>query len=178
VARVNVENAIKWVSLVNAVLWTVLISLWVLGSFRSIAPAQLLGLDLFPVPQAGIEDIARSIVGMLYTVFKWVIVAVTVLLGIESALGLARDILGLVGISVPRGSLNTLIRNMIQLLLIKAIVDSVLRYFGYASTGMLAEIEFTFLNSWLGWLTVILSTIIVVYLIVRYLHVSIEVEIG
>lgn len=171
----DVEKAIKWVTLVNAVLWTVLISLWVLGSFRSIAPAQLLGLDLFPVPQAGIEDIAKAIVGMLYTVFKWVIVAVTILLGIESALGLARDILGLVGITVPRASLNTLIKSIIQLLLIKAIVDSVLQYFGYTPRAMLADIESTFLSSWLGWLTVILSAIIVIYLIFRYLHVSVEV---
>jgi len=175
---IDVEKAIKWVSLVNAVLWTVLISLWVLGSLRSIAPAQLLGLDLFPAPPAGVEDIAKSIVGMLYTVFKWTLIAVTVLLGIESSLGLARDVLGLVGISVPRASLNTLIKNIIQLLLIKAIVDAVLKYFSYTPPGMLADIESVFLNSWLGWLTVILGTIIVVYLIVRYLHISIEVEIG
>jgi hypothetical protein len=174
----DVEKAIKWVSLVNAVLWTVLISLWVLGSFRNIQPAQVMGLDLFPLPPAGIEDIAKSIVGMLYTVFKWVIVAVTVLLGIESALGLARDILGLVGITVPRASLNTLIKNIIQLLLIKVIVDAVLKYFSYTPPGVLAQIESTFLNSWLGWLTVIVSTIVVLYLIVKYLHVSIEVEIG
>jgi len=174
----DVERAIKWVSLVNAVLWTVLVSLWVLGAMKNIAPAQFMGLDLFPVPPAGIEDIARSIVGMLYTVFKWVLIAVTVLLGIESAMGLARDVLGLVGITVPRASLNTLIKNIIQLLLIKAIVDSVLRYFNYTPPGMLAQIESTFLNSWLGWLTVILSAIVVIYLIVKYLHVSIEVEIG
>jgi uncharacterized membrane protein len=174
----DVEKAIKWVSLVNAVLWTVLVSLWVLGSLRNIQPAQLLGLDLFPVPQAGIEDIAKSIVGMLYTVFKWTLVAVTVLLGIESSLGLARDVLGLIGISVPRASLNTLIKNIIQLLLIKVIVDAVLKYFSYTPPGMLAHIESTFLNSWLGWLTVIFSTIIALYIIVKYLHVSIEVEIG
>jgi len=174
----DVEKAIKWVSLINAVLWTVLISLWVLGAMKNIAPAQFMGLDLFPVPPAGIEDIARSIVGMLYTVFKWVLIAVTVLLGIESSLGLARDVLGLVGISVPRASLNTLIKNIIQLLLIKAIVDSVLQYFGYTPKAILADIESTFLNSWFGWLTVILSAIIVIYLLVKYLHVSIEVEIG
>jgi uncharacterized membrane protein len=175
---IDVEKAIKWVSLVNAVLWTVLISLWVLGAMKNIAPAQMLGLDLFPVPPAGIEDIARSIVGMLYTVFKWVLIAVTVLLGIESSLGLARDVLGLIGISVPRASLNTLIKNIIQLLLIKAIVDSVLKYFSYTPTGMLAQIESTFLNSWLGWLTVVASAVVVIYLIVKYLHISIEVEIG
>jgi len=174
----DVEKATKWVTLVNAVLWTVLISLWVLGAMNHIAPAQLMGLDLFPVPPAGIEDIAKSIVGMLYTVFKWVLIAVTVLLGIESSLGLARDVLGLVGISVPRASLNTLIKNTIQLLLIKAIVDSVLRYLNYTPPSMLAQIESTFLNSWLGWLTVLLSAIVVIYLLVKYLHISIEVEIG
>lgn len=174
---IDVERAIKWVSLVNAVLWAVLISLWVLSSFRNIQPAQVMGLDLFPLPPAGVEDIAKSIVGMLYTVFKWVIVASAILLGIESALGLARDILGLVGITVPRASLNTLIRNIIQLLLIKAIVDTVLRYFGYTAS-LLLIIESTFLNSWLGWLTVIVSAIVALYLIVKYLHVSIEVEIG
>ena len=173
----DVEKAIKYVSLVNAVLWTVLITLWVLGSLRSITPAQFLGLDLFPVPQAGVEDIARSIVGMLYTVFKWVIVAVTILLGIESSLGLARDVLGLIGISVPRATLNTLIKNIIQLLLIKVIVDAVLNYFGYTPPAILA-IESAFLNSWLGWLTLIGATVIVIYLLVRYLHISIEVEIG
>ena len=174
----DVEKAIKWVSLINTVLWTVLVSLWVLGAMKNIAPAQFMGLDLFPVPPAGIEDIARSIVGMLYTVFKWVLIAVTVLLGIESSLGLARDVLGLVGISVPRASLNTLIKNIIQLLLIKAIVDSVLKYFSYTPPGMLAQIESTFLNSWLGWLTVLLSAVVVIYLIVKYLHIRIEVEIG
>jgi uncharacterized membrane protein len=175
---IDVERAIKWVTLFNAVLWTVLVSLWVISTIKSVKPAQFMGLDLFPVPPAGIEDIARSIVGMLYTVFKWVIVAVTVLLGIESALGLARDVLGLVGISVPRASLNTLIKNLIQLLLIKAIVDSVLNYFKYVPPGMLVDIESTFLNSWLGWLTVKVSCLIIVYLIVKYLHVRIEVEIG
>jgi hypothetical protein len=175
---IDVEKAIKWVSLVNVVLWTVLISLWVLGSLRSIQPGQLWGLDIFPLPPAGIEDIAKSIVGMLYTVFKWVLIAVTVLLGIEASLGLARDVLGLVGITVPRASLNTLIKNIIQLLLIKAIVDSVLKYFSYTPPSMLADIENTFLNSWLGWLTVIFSAIIVIYLLVKYLHISIEVEIG
>jgi hypothetical protein len=175
---IDVERAIKWVSLVNAILWTVLVSLWVISTIKSVKPAQFMGLDLFPVLPAGIEDIAKSIVGMLYTVFKWVIVAVTVLLGIESALGLARDVLGLVGISVPRASLNTLIKNIIQLLLIKAIVDSVLNYFKYTPPSMLADIESTFLNSWLGWLTVVVSCIVVVYLIVKYLHISIEVEIG
>lgn len=174
----DVEKAIKWVSLINTVLWTVLVSLWVIGSLRNIQPAQLWGLDLFPLPPAGVEDIARSIVGMLYTVFKWVLIAVTVLLGIESSLGLARDVLGLVGISVPRASLNTLIKNIIQLLLIKAIVDSVLKYFSYTPPGMLAQIESTFLNSWVGWLTVILSAVVVIYLIVKYLHISIEVKIG
>jgi len=175
---IDVETAIKWVSLVNVVLWTVLISLWVIGAMRSIQPVQFLGLSIYPVPTAGIEDIARSIVGMLYTTFKWVLIAVVVLLGIESTLGLARDILGLIGITVPRASLNTLIKNIIQLLLIKAIVDAVLKYFNYTPPAMLADIESTFLNSWLGWLTVILSTVIVVYLLVKYLHVSIEVEIG
>jgi hypothetical protein len=43
---------------------------------------------------------------------------------------------------------------------------------------MLADIESTFLNSWLGWLTVIVSAIIALYIIVKYVHVSIEVEIG
>jgi len=174
----DVEKAIKYVSLVNAVLWSVLITLWVLGSLRNIQPAQLWGLDLFPLPPAGVEDIARSIVGMLYTVFKWVIIAVTILLGIESSLGLARDVLGLIGISVPRASLNTLIKNIIQLLLIKAIVDAVLQYFGYTPHAMLATIESSFLNSWLGWLTLIGATVIVIYLLVKYLHISIEVEIG
>jgi len=173
----DVEKAIKYVSLVNAVLWTVLITLWVLGSLRSIQPAQLWGLDLFPAPPAGVEDIARGIVGMLYTVFKWVLIAVTILLGIESALGLAKTILGTIGITVPSGSLNTMIKSIIQLLLIKVIVDAVLQYFGYKPTAMLA-IESAFLNSWLGWISVLLATIIVVYLLVKYLYIRIEVEIG
>ena len=174
----DVERAIKYVSLVNAVLWVVLVTIWILGSLRSITPAEFLGLDVFPVPPAGVEDIARGVVGMLYTVFKWVIVAVTILLGIESALGLARDVLGLIGISVPRATLNTLIKNIIQLLLIKVIVDAVLRYFGYVPPAMLEAIETAFLNTWLGWISVLLATIIVVYLLVRYLHIRIEVEIG
>jgi hypothetical protein len=174
----DVDRAIKWVSLVNVTLWMVLITLWIIGAMRNIAPAQFMGLDLYPPPPAGVEDIAKAIVGMLYTVFKWVLIAVTILLGIESALGLAKTILGTVGISVPSGSLNTLIRSIIQLLLIKAIVDAVLNYFSYTPPAMLAYDNEAFLNSWLGWLTVIFATIIVIYLLVKYLHVSIEVEIG
>jgi hypothetical protein len=57
------------------------------------------------------------------------------------------------------------------------IVDAVLNYFGYTPPAILA-IESAFLNSWLGWLTLIGATVIVVYLLVKYLHISIEVEIG
>jgi len=168
----DVDRALKYVTLINAVLLTVLTTLWVISTFRQLYPAQVLGIELFPM--LGIERIARAIVAMLYVVFKWVVISVTILLGIGSALGLARDVLGLIGITVPRATLNTFIKSIIQLLLIKAIVDAVLRYLGYMP-AQLAVAEQVLLDTWLGVFLLGFAVSATGYLVFRRLYPSIEI---
>jgi hypothetical protein len=182
---IDVEQAIKWVSLVNAILWTVLISLWVVGAIRSIHPAEIAGIKLFPElpifdqtnPPPEIGQVGKAILVALYEVFKWVLLSVTVLLGIETALGLAGQVLGFIGINIGRGAgqLGKFIGRIIQLLLIKVIVDYTISYLQRSGSPVMFQIEQAFLNSWLGWVTVFLSTAIVAYIIIKELSIKVEV---
>jgi len=181
---IDVEQAIKWVSLLNAVLWTVLISLWVVGAFRNIHPAEIAGIKLFPdtpilnqTNLASISDVGYAILVALYEVFKWVLLGVTVLLGIESALGLASQILGFIGISIGKGAgqLGKFISRIIQLLLIKVIVDYTIVYLLHSGRPFMFQVEQAFLNSWLGWVTVFFSTAIVAYMLIKDIFVRVEV---
>ena len=170
----DVERAIRYVSLVNAALWAALLTLWVVGAARSLQPAEVAGLPLFP-PPLQIESVARAIVGALYTVFKWVCVAGVVLLGIQSVLGLSGTVLRFVGISVPRGGLNSLIQGVLQILLIKLIVDAALRYLGYAPAEI-ATLEAAFFTTWLGALTLALAIAIAAYLVWKLLTLRLEIR--
>ena len=184
---IDVEQAIKWVSLVNAVLWTVLISLWVIGAFRNIHPAEIAGIKLFPEtpmlnqttpnPPPTIGEVGNAILVALYEVFKWVLLSVTVLLGIESALGLASQVLGFIGINIGKGAgqLGKFISRIIQLLLIKVIVDYTLVYLLHSGRPFQFQVEQAFLNSWLGWVTVFFSTAIVAYMLIKELFIKVEV---
>ena len=181
----DVEQATKWVSLVNAILWTVLVSLWVIGAFRSIHPAEIAGVKLFPEmpmlnqtnPSLQIGDVGYAILVALYEVFKWVLLSVTVLLGIEAALGLAGQVLGFIGISIAKGGsqLGKFISRIIQLLLIKVIVDYTLVYLLRSGRPFMFQVDQAFLDSWLGWATVLLSVAIVAYMLVRDTFVRVEV---
>jgi hypothetical protein len=172
----DVERAIRYVSLVNAALWVALLTLWVIGAARALQPAEVAGLPLFP-PPLQIESVARAIVGALYTVFKWVCVAGVVLLGIQAVLGLSGTVLRFVGISVPRGGLNTLIQGVLQILLIKLIVDAALRYLGYTPAEV-AALEAAFFGTWLGVLTLALAVAAAAYIVWKLLTLRLEIRLG
>jgi hypothetical protein len=181
---IDVEHAIKWISLVNAILWTVLISLWVIGAFRSIQPAEIAGIKLFPeTPPLNqsdqllqIDRVGQAILAALYEVFKWVLLSVTVLLGIETALGLAGQILGFIGINIFKGAnLGKFVGRIIQLLLVKVIVDATITYLKGSGSPIMFQIEQAFLNSWLGWVTVAFATAIVAYIMIKDLFIKVEV---
>jgi len=162
----DVDRAIKYVTLVNAALTTALLSLYLLATLRSVQPVAVLDVPLTP-PPLGVEEVGRAVVSALYAVFKWVVIAVTVLLGVQATLGLARSVLGLVGITVPRGGLNTLVSGIIQLLLIKLLVDAALQYFGYTPAQVdLAEIA----GTWLGYAILALSASASAWLAARSLR--------
>ena len=158
----DVDRAIKHVTLVNAILTTALLSLYLLSALRNVQPAAVLGVPLTP-PPLGVEEVGRAVVSALYSVFKWVVVATVVLLGIQATLGLSRSVLGLVGITVPRGGINTLVSGIIQLLLIKLIVDAALRYFGYAP----AHVDVA--GTWLGYAALATGASVTAWLAVRSL---------
>jgi hypothetical protein len=169
----DVERAIRYVSLVNAALWAALLTLWVVGAARSLQPAEVAGLPLFPPLQ--IESVARAIVSALYTVFKWVCIAGVVLLGIQSVLGLSGTVLRFVGISVPRGGLNSLIQGVLQILLIKLVVDAALRYLGYAPAEI-AALEASLFTTWLGALTLALAVVVAAYLVWKLFTLRLEIR--
>jgi len=152
---VKAEDIAKWIGVVNAVLWAVLLALWIRNALFQALPASLLGLPLYPALQ--VEEVARYIVGMLYAVFKWTLVAVVIIAGIGAALGLVSEYVAFIGIRVPRASLRTLLSNTVQLVLMKVVVDAALRYFGYAELAM--ELEAALWGTWLGYLTVALGAV-------------------
>jgi len=181
----DAEQATKWVSLVNAILWTVLISLWVVSAFRNIHPAEIAGIKLFPElstlgqanPPPEIGQVGYAILVALYEVFKWVLLGVTILLGIEAALGLAGQILGFIGIAIGKGAgqLGKFISRIIQLLLIKVIVDATITYILHSGRPFTFQAEQAFLNSWLGWISLSLSMAIVAYMLIKETFIKIEV---
>lgn len=134
----NVEKVTKWLTLGTAVAWFVLA--W-LAVFKAIYGFQVPPLSFTVgdgtvtvalLPELGVEEVGRAIIQMLYVVFVYVILAVVIIGGIQAAVGLVqRFIVAFLPISIPAGGLNTLIRTVLGLLIIKAIVDASLRYFGY-----------------------------------------------
>ena len=134
----SVERITKWVTLGTAVAWFVLAWLTVIKTIYGfqVPPLTFTVGDTVVVvpllPELGVEEVGRAILGMLYTVFVYVILAVVIVAGIQAAVGLVqRFIVAFLPISIPAGNLNTLIRTVLGLLIIKAIVDASLRYFGY-----------------------------------------------
>ncbi|MEM1690800.1 MAG: hypothetical protein QXF05_04475 [Thermofilaceae archaeon] len=134
----SVERITKWLTLGTAVAWFVLAWLTVIKAIYGfqVPPLTFTVGDTVVVipllPELGVEEIGRAILGMLYTVFVYVLMAVVIIGGIQAAIGLVqRFIVAFLPISIPAGNLNTLIRTVLGLLIIKAIVDASLRYFGY-----------------------------------------------
>jgi len=168
----DVERAIRYVSLVNAALWAALLTLWVISAARALQPAEVAGLRLFPPLQ--IESVARAIVSALYAVFKWVCIAGVVLLGIQSVLGLSGTVLRFIGLSPPKGGLKTMVEGVLEILLIKLIVDAVLRHLGYVPAE-LAALEAALFTTWLGALTLTLAVAAAAYLVWRLLTIRLEI---
>ena len=96
-------------------------------------------------------------------------------MGIQSVLGLSGSILRFVGISVPKGGLNSLVQGILQILLIKLIVDAALRYLGYAPAEI-AALEASLFTTWLGALTLALAVVVAAYIVWRLLTVRLEIR--
>lgn len=139
-----VDKATKVIALGTAVAWFVLAWLTVIKAVGLAAepPPLQVGDTVLPwVPsvEAGVEDVGRVVLGMLYQVFRFAIMAVVIIAGIQAAIGLVQQfIVAFLPITVPRGGLNSLIRTVLGLLIIKAIVDAALSYFGYAPATVLS----------------------------------------
>lgn len=127
----DIDRLIKYISLVTAIGWAVLAWIAVLKALGMATNPQVMGIPLVP-EGLQVEQVGTYIIGLLYTVFRYVIYAVIVISGIQASLGLVSNfITAFVPISIPRGGVNTLLKNVIGLLIIKAVVDSALAYFGY-----------------------------------------------
>ena len=162
------EKIGKWIGVVNAVLWTVLLAIWIRNALASAPPASLLGIPLYPEMQ--VEPVARYIIGALYTVFKYTLIAVVVVSGIGAALGLVSEYIAFVGIRVPRASLRTLLSDTVQLILMKIVVDAALKYFGYFELGELMRLDASLQGTWIGYATIALGAVAGAFLVWRALR--------
>jgi hypothetical protein len=175
------ERIAKWVSLVNTALWTALLVVWIRNALVRAPPAVLLDLPLYPYPMQ-VEPVARYIVGALYAVFKWVLVAVVIISGIGAALGLVSEYIAFVGIRVPRATLRTLLSDVVQLVLMKIVVDAAIRYFGYATVAelepLVSQLDAQLWGTWTGYATVALGALLGAWLVVRAVRGRGVIEIG
>ena len=162
------EKIGKWIGVVNAVLWTVLLAIWIRNALVTAPPASLLGIPLYPEMQ--IEPVARYIIGALYTVFKYTLIAVVVVSGIGAALGLVSEYIAFVGIRVPKASLRTLLSDTVQLILMKIVVDAALKYFGYFKLSELMQLDASLQGTWVGYSSVLLGAVVGGILIQRALR--------
>ena len=170
------EKIGKWIGLVNTVLWSVLLAVWIRNALVQAPPATLLDAPLYPYPMQ-IEPVARYIVSALYTVFKWVLISVVVISGIGAALGLVSEYVAFVGIRVPKASLRSLLSDVVQLVLMKLVVDHALQYFGYSAelSPLLGELEAQLWGTWIGYLTVIVGAVAAAFLLYKALKRVIEI---
>lgn len=106
------------------------------------------GLPLL-LPSLEVEQVGQAILRTVYTIFLYVLAFVTIVAGIQAALGFVRTfITTFVPITIPAGSLNTLIRTVIGLYLIKYIVDVMLRYWGVWTPSSILEVMAIDYASW------------------------------
>jgi len=175
------ERIARWVSVVNTFLWAALLLVWIRNALMQAPPATLLDIPLYPYP-AQIEETARYIVGALYTVFKWVLIAVVIISGIGAALGLVSEYIAFIGIRVPRASLRTLLSDVVQLILMKLVVDAALEYFGYTEARRVlpftAQLDAQLWGTWVGYATVALGVLVGVWLVARALRGRGVIELG
>jgi hypothetical protein len=173
------ERVARWVSLVNTALWAVLLALWIRNALAQAPPAVLLDAPLYPYP-AQVEPVARYIVGALYAVFKWVLIAVVIISGIGAALGLVSEYVAFVGIRVPRATLRTLLSDVVQLILMKLVVDAAMSYFGYAAelAPLAAQLDAQLWGTWVGYATVALAVAVAAWLVARALRGRGVIELG
>ena len=172
------ERIAKWVSLVNTALWTALLMVWIRNALVKAPPAALLDVPLYPPAQ--VEPVARYIVSALYTVFKWVLIATVIISGIGAALGLVSEYIAFVGIRVPRATLRTLLSDVVQLILMKVVVDAAISYFGYAAElePLAGQLDAQLWGTWTGYATVALGVLLGAWLVVRAMKGRGVIEIG
>jgi hypothetical protein len=173
------ERVARWVSLVNTFLWAALLVVWIRNALVQAPPAALLDVPLYPYP-AQVEPVARYIVSALYTVFKWVLIAVVVISGIGAALGLVSEYIAFVGIRVPRATLRTLLSDVVQLILMKLVVDAAVSYFGYAAElePLAAQLDAQLWGTWAGYATVALGALLGAWLVARAVRGRGVIEVG
>jgi len=136
---VEPETISKWVGVLTAVVWLAVALVTFYAQVRHLNGEIVLmnhTITLYPAGleglfQGDVSSVGTYILSLLYTVFKYVIFAVIIVSGIQASLGLVASFLGTyVPITFPRGGVTQLIRNIIGLLIIKAVVDASLNYFG------------------------------------------------
>lgn len=173
------ERIARWVSVVNTFLWAALLLVWIRNALMQAPPATLLNLPLYPYPMQ-VEQVARYIVSALYAVFKWVLIAVVIISGIGAALGLVSEYIAFVGIRVPRATLRTLLSDVVQLILMKLVVDAAMHYFGYtaALAPLAAQLDSQLWGTWVGYATVALAVALGIWLVVRAVRGKGVIEIG
>jgi len=86
------------------------------------------------------------------------------------------EYIAFVGIRVPRATLRTLLSDVVQLILMKLVVDAAVRYFGYAAelAPLAALVDAQLWGTWVGYATVALGVLLGAWLVARALKGVIE----
>lgn len=160
------EDLEKITGVVASVVWAAFIVFNMLGLKGSV-----LGLQVeLPSVSLQVEQIGQYLLNLLYTIFMYVLAAVTIIAGIQAALGFVNKFIStFVPISIPGSNLNTLIRTVIGLYIIKLIVDAALRYWGFPRAGVaLLDAVTVDYTSW-TFVTSVAVGVVVGALLVRYI---------
>ncbi len=174
----NPESIGRWVAVATSVVWLAVALLTLYAQLRHINGELVIlnrTISLYPAGLEGllggeVSAVGAYVLSLLYTVFKYVILAVVIVSGIQASLGLVGSFLGTyVPITFPRGGPTQLIRNVIGLLIIKAVVDAALRYFGApaVSAELVALVESGLTSTLIGLATMALVHGILFYWLMR-----------
>lgn len=108
----------------------------------------VLGLSV-TLPSLQVEEIGRYLLSVTYRILIYVLAFVTIVSGIQAALGfVSKFITTFIPITIPSGSLHSMIRTVLGLYLIKIIVDAMLRYWGFPMAAIDMETLLADAGSW------------------------------
>jgi len=121
----NVERA---VGILASIVWMVALTLNLLHARGAIGPVPGVTLPSLDF----ITDFATWIINTAYRIYFYVIIFTIIVLGIEGTIGLVGNFIGkFLPISIPGKSTDNLIKSFIAVLFVKAMVDGLLKYFGW-----------------------------------------------